>query len=382
MTRIIKLTEGQLRDVVSRIVNEQQASPNASQAAKQIWTKLSQAQAGAGGAGGTDERALVQAISMIKSVQLYTEVVNMMRGGSSIGTYKSIVQLLNGELESDNLKEFQQIQAILKKIGVTLTAQTRKTGQHVGAERGATYQYDTLVPGSIRQVVSKTPAPTPVPTQPVPDNEKPIYKECKGFPIRYGCKQAEVGEIQRCLGLKVDYSFGPSTLNAWVNRPPKTEKSSNGAHLGGLSTVVIKKMVLRDGIDSKQYYYFVKENCKAKPKPKPKPKPGEKPVVDTRTPAPNFVPQKRSISDLAPLPVNVNLPKLAAVPTPGVDPARKQAIIAQIKDRGFDQIYKGQALTPEEKQWLDYYMSINYGSQVDKTKPKGDDQEKIRYDNR
>ena len=36
MSKIIKLTESQLRDIVTRAINEQRNSPNASQAAKQV----------------------------------------------------------------------------------------------------------------------------------------------------------------------------------------------------------------------------------------------------------------------------------------------------------------------------------------------------------
>lgn len=361
MSKIIKLTESQLRDIVAKAVNEQRNSPNASQAAKQVWAKLSQAQAGAGGAGGTDETALISAISMIKSVELYTEVVNMMRGGSSIGTYKSIVQLLNGELETDDLKVFQQAAAILKKIGVTLTAKTRK------------HQNGMLVlePGSIRQVVGPA-TKTPQPTQPV-DPNKPKYSTCTGFPIKYGCKQTEVGKLQQCLGLKVDYSFGPATLKALVNYVPNQSASAIAA---------VQKQYVEIGV-SKGAYDLILQKCKKAPvKAKAKAKtaaPAPAPVVDTRTPAPEFAPQKRSLKDIAPLPVNIDLVnRLQNLPAPGVDNARKLAILGQIKDRGFDQVYKGQKLTDAEQQWLSSYM----GGEASKEKQKAGGNEKLVFPNR
>jgi hypothetical protein len=350
MSKIIKLTESQLRNIVANAVNEQRNSPNASQAAKQIWTKLSQAQSGAGGAGGTDETALIQAISMIKSVELYTEVVNMMRGGSSIGPHKSIVQLLNGELENDNLKEFQQIQTILKKIGVTITAQTEKNPRT-----------NTMVlkPGTIRQVVGKTPSPVKT------DPNKPTYRECTGFPIKYGCKQTEVGKLQQCLGLKVDYSFGPTTLKALVNYVPNQSPSTIAA---------VQKQYVEIGVSQGAYNLILQKCKKAVVKQKQKTN-VPAPVVDTRTKT-----EPLTISAKKPqlIPVNVDLPKLAAIPTPGIDPARKQAILAQIKDRGFDKVYKGQVLTPDEKQWLSSQM----GTEPNKEKLKaGGEEEKLRFSN-
>ena len=353
MSKIIKLTEAQLRDIVTKAVNEQRNSPNASPAAKEIWNKLAVA-SGNGGLGGTNETALISAITLIKTVQLFVEVDNMMRGPSSIGNYKSIVKLLNGELELDNLKEFQQIQAILKKAGVTLTAQTEKSPRT-----------NTMVlkPGTIRIVAGKTPVPTPpVKTDP----NKPTYRECKAgaFPLMYGCKQTEVGYVQQCLGLKVDYSFGPDTLKALVGYAPMRKGSTPEG---------LRKQYATIGLSKQEFDLIRTKYCKAKPKPKPKP--GEVPVADTRD---KRVPLELPSKLVSPMPVNIDLPKLAAIQTPGIDPARKQAILGQIKDRGFDKVYKGQALTPDEKQWLSSQMGTDPNK--DKMKAGGED-EKLRFSN-
>jgi polyhydroxyalkanoate synthesis regulator phasin len=203
MGRIIKLTESQLRDVVAKVINEQKASPNASQAAKQIWDNLARAVNNMG----TDKQGIVSAISMIKSVELYTEVVNMMRGTSSIDTYKSIVQLLNGRFGVYDYKYFKQIQSILTKIGVKITAQTSGPAQN-----------PFLKVGSIRQEVGPTTKPSTT-----PDANKPTYRICKAgaFPLMYGCKQTEVGKLQKCLGMGVDYSLGPDTLKKFTNNSQK-----------------------------------------------------------------------------------------------------------------------------------------------------------------
>ena len=351
MGRVIKLTESQLRDVVQRVINEQKASPNASPAAKEIWSKLAIA-SGNGGLGGTNETALVSAFSLIKTVPLFVEVDNMMRGPSSIGNYKSIIKLLNGELENDNLTEFQQIQAILKKAGVTITAQT---------EKSARTNTIVLKPGTIKIVAGKTPVPTP----PVVDPNKPTYRECKAgaFPLMYGCKQTEVGYVQQCLGLKVDYSFGPDTLKALVGYAPMRKGSTPEG---------LRKQYATIGLSKQEFDLIRTKYCKAKPKPKPKP--GETPVVDTRD---KTIPATLASRQIQQLPVNIDLPTLEALPSTGVDPTRKAAILAQIKDRGFDKVDKGQPLTPEEKKWLESYL----GTQINKDKMKAGGQEKLRLPN-
>jgi hypothetical protein len=205
MSRIIKLTESQLRDVVAKVISEQQASPNASPAAKQIWTSLARAVNNMG----TDKQGIVSAISMIKSVELFIEVSNMMKGPSAIGKYRNIILLLNGGLGVYDYKYFKQIQSILSKIGVTINAQTSGPAQN-----------PFLKVGSITQTTGGS---TPKPTPPVVDPNKPTYRICKAgaFPLMYGCKQTEVGKLQKCLGMGVDYSLGPDTLKKFTNNSQK-----------------------------------------------------------------------------------------------------------------------------------------------------------------
>ena len=228
MRRVIKLTESQLRDVVQKVINEQKASPNASPAAKQIWDNLARAVNNMG----TDKQGIVSAISMIKSVELFIEVSNMMKGPSAIGKYRNIILLLNGELGVYDYKYFKQIQSILSKIGVTINAQTNGPAQN-----------PFLKVGSITQVY--------VPTKPNSvDPTKPTYKVCTAgiFPIMYGCKQTEVGKLQKCLGMGVDYSLGPDTLKKVANNSQK----------------LIDDMI-KNGISQQVYNNYMKK-CVYKPK--------------------------------------------------------------------------------------------------------------------
>jgi hypothetical protein len=344
MSRIIKLTESQLRNVVQKVINEQAVSATP----QKIWDNLAIAKAGMGGVGGTDEAKLISTISQITSVDLYRQVVALM-GTKSIGYYKSIIQLLNGELEADNYDEFKEIQSIFNKIGIKIIAQTKKGGDNKTL---------FLVPNSIK-IVGQAPKPVPV------DPNKPTYKVCPNgtFPIKYGCKQTEVGRLQQCLGMKVDYSFGPHTLVKLVDY--STQRNTQ-------ASMALQKQYVEIGV-SKGAYDLILQKCKKVVKPKPN-QTTPAPVVDTRD---KTTPATLASRQIQQLPVNIDLPTLESLPSTGVDPARKAAILGQIKDRGFDKVYKGQPLTPEEKQWLGSYL----GTQINKDKMKSGGQEKIRLPN-
>jgi hypothetical protein len=368
MSKTIKLTEAQLRDIVTKAVNEQRNSPNASQAAKQVWTKLSEASRG-------NKDALTQAISMIKSVDLYIEVVNMMRGPSSIGSYKSIIQLLQGTLGPYDVEIFNNIKAMLKKITVVIDGKIEKNAR-VGRM--------ILDPASIRQYTggSTTNPPKPTPTPPVTaDPNKPTYRICKAgaFPLMYGCKQTEVGYVQRCLGLGVDYSFGPDTLKALVGYAPM----SKGSTPEGL-----KKQYATIGLSKQEFDLIRTKYCKAKPKKVQDKKKVEAPVVDTRKPMADV--QRLGSKDLKMVPSNLGInseeirarliKQLQASAPPQISQERKDYIINNINDRGFDQKYVGDNLNPVEQNWVDGYMKQKYGSVVDKNKTRGGDTQIRRFD--
>jgi len=64
--------------------------------------------------------------------------------------------------------------------------------------------------------------PVPVPPIPVPEPEpRPKYVNCESFPFRFGCKNPKIKEVQRCLGMEVEYqtgNFGPLTLRVMRNK--------------------------------------------------------------------------------------------------------------------------------------------------------------------
>lgn len=54
----------------------------------------------------------------------------------------------------------------------------------------------------------------PVVVPNVGPNVKPSFTECNDFPLKKGCKGSKVGEVQACLGIKVDNKFGGETEKA------------------------------------------------------------------------------------------------------------------------------------------------------------------------
>jgi len=61
--------------------------------------------------------------------------------------------------------------------------------------------------------------PVPVPITPEP--ERPKYVECSDFPFKFGCKNPKIKEVQRCLGMKIEYqtgNFGPLTLKQMTTK--------------------------------------------------------------------------------------------------------------------------------------------------------------------
>ena len=338
MSRIIKLTESQLCDMVTRVINEQNATPLVDEIYKEFV-------AGGTGAKATSHTVMASAINKIPNYKTLIDLNNMIKTKTP-GGFKSFVQCLQGWLKVGEENIFKNIQAKLKTLGVNLIINNPS-----GVFR----------PTDIRIV--KGQAKTTV--QPKVDPNKPTYRICTGFPIKYGCKQTEVGILQKCMGMEVDYSFGPDTLGVYLklNTDPKAKAAT-------------QKQILEVGL-SEGAYKLVIAKCKSKIKKIKKPTKPTPTPVDTRT---KTEPLTLSSKKIQQLPVKIDLPKLVATPAPGVDQARKEELIGKIKNRGFDQVYKGEVLSPEETKWLEYYMSVNYGTQLNKTKEKsGGEEEKLRF---
>lgn len=112
--KVIKLTEADIRKIVQKVIAEQ---------AEDSFTALKNAASGAG----TDENALENVFASLKSKQDFINLDNQIKSkpmtGQAVGggSYSSIQDVLNGELELGDYKSAERIKNYLKKIGVDLT---------------------------------------------------------------------------------------------------------------------------------------------------------------------------------------------------------------------------------------------------------------------
>ena len=112
--KVIKLTEADIRKIVQKVISEQ---------AQDYLTALKDATSGAG----TDENALENVFASLKTKQDFINLDNQLKSkpmtGQAVGggSYSSIQDVLNGELELGDYKSAERIKNYLKKIGVDIT---------------------------------------------------------------------------------------------------------------------------------------------------------------------------------------------------------------------------------------------------------------------
>jgi hypothetical protein len=100
------------------LIFEQAASPE-----QEIYDLLRK---GSVGVMGTNVELLKQGFGKFTDAKQLLAVEKMM-SEKPIGTYKTIVDLLKGELEQDNEKDFVELQKLVAPKGITLAATTQKT---------------------------------------------------------------------------------------------------------------------------------------------------------------------------------------------------------------------------------------------------------------
>lgn len=354
MTKIIKLTESQLRDVVQKVINEQSAGVSVDQIYKEFV-------AGGTGAKPTSHTVMASAINKIpdyKTLLAFNKKFIQEKPGGFI----SLVKALRGWLKVGEENIFKNIQAKLKTLGVNLIINNPS----------GVFKPEDIAIGSTK--VTQKPDPNK------PDPNKLKYRTCNGFPIKYGCNQTEVGKLQKCLGIELDYSFGPDTLKAILDKTPDPKMRAAN-----------QKQITEIGLSEGAYKLLIAK-CVRKQKPKVDPNkivpPAPEPI-DTRTPAPQNLSSKSLVAPTSSLGnlegairnrLQKDLATLAANAPQDITQERKDYIIAHINDRGFDQKYVGDNLTPTEQLWVDRYMQQKYGSVVDKNKTRGGDTQIRRFD--
>jgi hypothetical protein len=352
MSRIIKLTESQLCDMVTRVINEQNATPLVDEIYKEFV-------AGGTGAKPTSHTVMASAINKIPDYKTLIAFNNKFKQNTPAG-FNSFVQALQGWLKVGEENIFKNIQAKLKTLGVSLII-SNPSG--------------IFEPADIRIEKGGVKKPDPKKIDP----NKPTYKICQGFPIKYGCKQTEVGTLQKCMGMGVDYSFGPETLGAFLklNPDPKAKAAA-------------QKQILEVGL-SEGAYKLVIAKCKSKikkikkptapvpvPEPTPVPVPEPTPVpvpVDTRTPMSDI--QRLSSKDLKMVSSNLGdkLPQVQLDPITlgsqiyGRLSSNKNFNSGKIGDNRVK--YKGSDLNPADLDRLNKFITSR-GYKFIKNKDKGE----------
>jgi hypothetical protein len=196
----------------------------------------------------------------------------------------------------------------------------------------------------------KTPKPNPGQSRYHDCSKKDVNKEN----LEFGCKSDQIKEIQVCLGMEAKYqtgNFGPLT----------------------------KKAIADAGYDASQgitatIYNTVKQKCSGKT--------ADDTTDNVRAPRlnPEIIKSPRpSLPGLGDLntallsKINTSINQDIQPSNTGLTDRQKQ-ILNGVIDRGFDVVYKGGTLTPEEQTWLSGY----YGGQVDKVKNNKDYGQKVR----
>jgi hypothetical protein len=99
---------------------------------------------------GTNEDDFMKALSLIKDKQTYDKV-NSYFANNPFNNYKSIVDILNGELESDNLARAVQAKEYLKNVGLILSYSVRDKDRY-----GRPLAAKSLIPGTFKIGVSSS----------------------------------------------------------------------------------------------------------------------------------------------------------------------------------------------------------------------------------
>lgn len=150
------------------------------------------------GGPGTNIPLLKQAFSLFTSGDQIKSVEDMMQKKPIYG-YKTFSGLLKGELESDNVKDFEEIKNMVSPKGIFLNAPLRYlNGRQIPDMQKITIQYKST--------------PKPASDQPKGETEKqksgevktkqPFQFVAEKFPLRYGMQGENVKKLQQVLDVR------------------------------------------------------------------------------------------------------------------------------------------------------------------------------------
>jgi hypothetical protein len=161
-----------------------------------LLSRLFQGAGSPGSNTGTDEDQLMDGVSKITTKNIYNKV-NEYLSKNPYGRYKSLADILNGELESDNGPRVKQAQQYLNKAGVVLSYEVDK--------------YDRFKPNTIKiDVRGGNTKPEDGFKKTNTGKKTSGYKQCSGT-YKIGCKSNSIAKVQGCLGLVADGKYGRKT---------------------------------------------------------------------------------------------------------------------------------------------------------------------------
>jgi len=172
MKKTYRLTESDLLRITKKVISEQIITVPDN--IKRAWEFIKRGYQGPAGFG-TDENALIQGFQLLNNKKDFDDLENFLKTTSM---YKSVAQLVNGELGTDDLTTIQNIARELQRIGVASNWKSDKNKM-------------TFTPNSFTIKAAPTPVPKPTP-KPTPKIEegawtslevtfgKPIGKTPKG----------------------------------------------------------------------------------------------------------------------------------------------------------------------------------------------------------
>jgi hypothetical protein len=245
MKKVIRLTETDLKKIIERVISEQV------QTEKPLgWTELYRATSGPG----TNEKILLSVFTQkLRNKSDFDNLENYLRKGPVSGySYKSIVDVLNGELGDGDRNTLDQIsKAVKDKTGyqITYTPDTKKNS--IRANTIKISKTPVTQPATTKKVASTQTQKTLGNTSTRPSRTKVRYTVAPdSADVMNGSstlKQYQmgplVGRIQRLLGFPTtDDKFGPKTLAALVSFQDKNNITDERGFVGQKTLTALERI--------------------------------------------------------------------------------------------------------------------------------------------
>jgi hypothetical protein len=223
--KIIKLTESQLRGIVSKVILKEtllteEGKYFTSQSALEIWRSYYHTFY-------TDLKAMLLGFQHIQSLSDFntgnTEI-SKAQGGKYPNGY---VDVLNDNVMAGNLDIANGIKAALAKIGVNLQFRTYNGGKSLEQ-----YSFSIGTPTAPKSSTSTDNKATTLPTVTVSSSKNKVapkinwVKQSGKFPLKYLEVGGNIGTLQKALGMRGDTYFGNQTEKAVLAKAPEYKRET------------------------------------------------------------------------------------------------------------------------------------------------------------